>query len=342
MEGLRVLRIGLIGAGGIGRMHTDIIMNEITNARITAVSDIVEANIKKVTDKYPEVKVFDDPHAMIRSDEIDAVLVATWDGNHEEFAISAIKARKYVFVEKPLAPTPEACIRMMNAEIEAGKRYLTVGFMRRYDAGYRQIKQAITDGTIGAPLLLHEQHRNAMPTTGEKHTTEMSANGALVHEFDVTRWLIDDEYETAQLICPKSTRNADEDLIDPQMVILRSKSGIHIDLEIYMNCRYGYDIHCEVVGEEGTAQLPDPAKAIIRKDSNHGYFIDPDWIARFPDAYVTELREWFGSIEREEQIGPTTWDGYAAAAAAKAATKSRLEDGAVVRVEMIEKPALYQ
>ncbi len=337
-----MLRIGLVGAGGIGRMHTDIIMNEITSASITAVSDISEANIKKVKDKYPEVRVIEDPHALIRDPEIDAVLVATWDGNHEEFVVSSIRAGKYVFCEKPLSNTAQACINIMNAELEAGKRYLTVGFMRRYDAGYRQIKEAITSGEIGAPLLLHEQHRNAMPTTGEKHTTDMSASGALVHEFDVTRWLIDDEYETAQLICPKSTRNADPDLIDPQMVILRSKTGVHIDLEIYMNCRYGYDIHCEVVGEEGTAQLPDPAKAYIRKNSNRGYFIDPDWIARFPDAYVAELREWFACVEAGEQKGPTAWDGYAAAATAEACRKSRLEGGTIVPVEMIERPDLYK
>ena len=113
-----MLRIGLVGAGGIGRMHTDIIMNQVTSAAITAVSDIVPENIKKVTDKYPQVKVFDDPHALIRDPEIDAVLVATWDGNHEEFVVSCIKAGKYVFCEKPLSNTAQACVNIMNAEME--------------------------------------------------------------------------------------------------------------------------------------------------------------------------------------------------------------------------------
>ncbi len=93
----------------------------------------------------------------------------------------------------------------MDAEIAGGKRLLMVGFMRRYDKGYRQMKAAIEAQKLGEPLLVHAQHRNAAPT-GEKHTTEMSVNGALVHEFDITRWLVNDEYETAQLICPKSTK----------------------------------------------------------------------------------------------------------------------------------------
>ena len=335
------MKLGLIGAGGIGRMHTDIIMNKIPGAEIVAVNDISKENMKKVTDKYPTVKTFEDPHELIRSEFVDAVIVTTWDRTHEEFVVSCIKAGKRVFCEKPLSNTAQACINIMNAEIEAGRKYLTVGFMRRYDPGYVQVKEAITSGRIGQPLLLHEQHRNAHPT-GEKHTTDMSANGALVHEFDITRWLTGDEYETAQLICPRSTRNADPDLIDPQMVILRTKSGIHIDLEIYMNCIYGYDIHCEVVGEEGTASLPDPSAAVIREKGAYTYKIDPVWINRFADAYVIEMRDWIKCLEEDVLTGPTAWDGYAAAATAEACTKSRLAGGEVIRVEMIEKPDLYK
>ena len=335
-----MIQLGLIGAGGIGRMHTDIIMGQIPGAEITAVNDISRENMKKVTDQYPSVKVFDDPHELIQSPLVDAVIVTTWDRTHEEFVVSAIKAGKYVFCEKPLADTAEACVRMMNEEMAAGKKYLTVGFMRRYDRGYVQVKEAIDSGCIGAPLLLHEQHRNAHPT-GEKHTTDMSANGALVHEFDITRWLTGDEYDTAQLICPKSTRNADPDLIDPQMVILRTKTGIHADLEIYMNCIYGYDIHCEVVGEKGTASLPDLSNAMVRGDGVRGYKIEPVWIDRFADAYAAEMRDWVICVESGRLTGPDAWDGYAAAATAEACTKSRLSGGEIVKVEMIDKPEFY-
>ena len=336
-----MIKLGLIGAGGIGRMHTDIIMNQIPGAEIVAVSDISAENRAKITDQYPSVKSFDDPHELIKSSLTDAVIVTTWDRTHEEFVTASIKAGKHVFCEKPLADTTKACVNIMEAEIAAGKRYLTVGFMRRYDSGYVQVKEAIDSGRIGRPLLLHEQHRNAHPT-GEKHTTDMSANGALVHEFDITRWLTGDEYEMAQLICPRSTRNADEDLIDPQMVILRTKGGIHVDLEIYMNCIYGYDIHCEVVGEEGCASLPDPANAVIRENGARLYKIDPVWVNRFADAYVTEMRDWIKCVEKDSLTGPSAWDGYAAAAAAEACTRSRLGGGQVVKVEMMDKPEFYR
>lgn len=335
-----MLRVGVIGTGGIGRAHVERIATCIPDAKVVAVNDISEESAREVAEQYG-VRWEKDPHALINAEDVDAVIVATWDRTHEEFVVSAIKAGKHVFCEKPLSDTSQGCRNIMDAEIAGGKKLLMVGFMRRYDRGYRQMKAAIENRELGEPLLVHAQHRNAAPT-GEKHTTEMSVNGALVHEFDITRWLINDEYETAQLICPKSTRNADEDLIDPQMVILRTRSGIHIDLEIYMNCRYGYDIQCEVVGEEGTVRLPDPANAIFRKDGGRTYEIHSGWAKRFEEAYETEMKEWVGCVLKDDLSGcPTAWDGYVTALVAEACTKARLT-GEIVKIEMMERPDFYR
>ena len=130
-----MIKLGLIGAGGIGRMHADIIMNQIPGAEIAAVSDISLENREKITVQYPSVKSFDDPHKLIESSLVDAVIVTTWDRTHEEFVVASIKAGKHVFCEKPLADTTKACINIMEAEMSAGKRYLTVGFMSGYDSG---------------------------------------------------------------------------------------------------------------------------------------------------------------------------------------------------------------
>ncbi len=114
-----------------------------------------------------------------------------------------------------------------------------------------------------------------------------------------------------------------------------------MDLEIYMNCIYGYDIHCEVVGEKGTASLPDLSNAMIRGDGVRGCKIEPVWIDRFADAYAAEMRDWVICVESGRLTGPDAWDGYAAAAAAEACTKSRLSGGEIVKVEMIDKPEFY-
>ena len=153
------LRIGLVGTGMIGRTHIERINNKLQGAKVIACADANIDFCKSVAAKYG-LKAYDKGEDMIASDDIDAVIVTTLDPFHEEYVMAAIKAGKYVFCEKPLAPEADACKRIVDAEIAGGKQLVQVGFMRRYDPGYRQLKQLITSGTYGLPLMLHCAHRN--------------------------------------------------------------------------------------------------------------------------------------------------------------------------------------
>ena len=135
---------------------------------------------------------------MIASDDIDAVIVTTIDPYHEQYVMAAIKAGKYVFCEKPLAPEAEACKRIVEAEVAGGKQLVQVGFMRRYDTGYRQLKAAIENRTYGEPLMLHCAHRN--PAVDESYDTPMAVENSMIHEIDVLRWLLNEDYATAEVV----------------------------------------------------------------------------------------------------------------------------------------------
>lgn len=335
------VRIGVIGTGGIGQGHIERITKYIPGATVTAVNDVNVEVCKGVAAKY-NAKFFEDPEELINSDDVDALLVASWDPTHEQFCVSSIKAGKYILCEKPLSDTVEGCERIMEAEIAGGKRLLTVGFMRRFDKDYVELRDVIASGKIGEPLIVHAQHRNKAPT-GCTHTTEMSASGALVHEFDVTRFLIgeDDEYISAQLVYPRSTRYCHEGLIDPQLVYLETKNGVRVELEIYMYCQYGYDIRCEVVGEKGTASLPTPSHTQVRYDGGLINEIVPTWQARFNDAYVTEIAKWVSDVENKKLTGSTAWDGYIASKVAKACNQSRLTKS-IVDIPVVPKPEFYK
>ena len=99
---------------------------------------------------------------------VDAIIVASWGPTHEEYVLAGIAAGKQVFCEKPLATTREACERILDAEVAAGRRLVMVGFMRRYDDGYRAMKEALDRGDIGAPLVFHSAHRNPVGS-GQRH-----------------------------------------------------------------------------------------------------------------------------------------------------------------------------
>lgn len=337
-----MLNIGLIGAGGMGRHHIQNLQAAVPSARVAAVSDVNAENARQAA-ALCGARCVDDPYALIQSRDVDAVMIASWDPTHEGFSVAAIRAGKYVFCEKPLSDTTEGCRRIMEAEQQAGKRLLQVGFMRRYDNDYRELRQTIAQGTIGVPLIVRAQHRNLAPAGGAKITSDMSATNALVHEFDVTRYLLggDDTYVSAQLVAPRSSRFCGDDLVDPQLVYLETRNGVRVELEIFWYCRYGYDIRCEVVGDLGTASLPAPAHTVVRREGRNAFAIVPTWQERFGGAYVTELREWVASVQAGRLSGPSAWDGYVASKVAAACRQSRLT-GEIVAIAPEECPAFYR
>ena len=337
-----MLRIGVIGTGGMGRHHIGNIQTAIPDAKVVAVND-ANPEVAGQVAAGCGARLVENPQALICADDVDAVMIASWDPTHEAFSIAAIEAGKYVFCEKPLSDTPEGCQRIMEAEQKAGKRFLQVGFMRRYDRDYRELRAMIASGAIGMPLVVHAQHRNLAPAGGAKITSDMSATNALVHEFDITRFLIggDDTYVSAQLVSPRSSRFCGDDLIDPQLVYLETRNGIRVELEIYWYCRYGYDIRCEVVGDLGTASLPTPSHTVVRREGQKSYQIVPTWQERFHEAYVTELREWVASVPNGKIVGPSAWDGYVSSKVAAACRQARLS-GEIVPIESMECPEFYR
>ena len=273
---METLRIGLVGTGMIGRTHIERINNKLSGARVVACADINADFCKKVAAQYG-IKAFEDGETMIADPEIDAVIVTTLDQAHEQFVTAAIHAGKYVFCEKPLAPTAADCRRIMEEEIKGGKKLVQVGFMRRYDPGYRQLKEAIDNRTYGEPLLLHCRHRN--PEVDGNWNNSSAVENSMVHEMDVLRWLLGENYVSAEVRYGKTTRRADG-FHDPQIMILTTESGVRIDVESFVCNGHCYDVQCEVVCEDAILNLPQPANIEVVADAVRGRAIDRSWSFR--------------------------------------------------------------
>ncbi|WP_418913987.1 Gfo/Idh/MocA family protein [Agathobaculum sp.] len=331
------LSIGLVGTGAIGRTHIERINNTLQGGKVVACADANIDFCKSVAEKYG-IKAYEKGEDMIAADDIDAVVVTTLDPFHEQYVMAAIKAGKYVFCEKPLAPEADACKRIVEAEMASGKQLVQVGFMRRYDPGYGQLKKAIDSGKYGQPLMLHCVHRNY---DAPGFTTSMPVENSMIHEIDVLRWLLGENYKTAEVVFPKTTRNAEGELRDPQIMYLTTESGVRIDVESFVNCRYGYDVRCEVVCEEGCLNLPEPANAMIRTNDARVTPICHDWSERFPEAYNIEFQSWINACKEGRVDGPSAWDGYVGQVTAKAASKAR-DTQTVVEIHYDEMPDFYK
>ncbi len=333
------LRIGVIGTGMIGRDHARRIQQVLAGAEITALTDVNMDSARAVqADLAPQAEIFATGEELVASDKVDAVLVASWGNTHEQYVLASIAAGKPCFCEKPLATTAAGAKRIVDAEVAAGRRLVQVGFMRRYDAGYRMLKQVV-DNEIGAPLMVHAAHRNL--SVIDQYTTPMAINDTMIHEIDVLRWLLDDDYVSAQVIFPRQSSKSRADLRDPQIVLLETKKGVRIDVEIFVNCNYGYDIQCQVVGEAGLANLPEPMSIVTRKDAKLQNPILTDWKDRFIDSYDVELADFIRAATKGTASGPTSWDGYVAAITADACVKGQENENQIIPIELPETPALY-
>ncbi len=332
------LRIGIIGTGGIGRTHIERVNTNLHGGKIVACADTNTDLAKSVSEKY-NIKQYPTGEDLIAAKDIDAFVITTVDAFHEKFVMEAIKAQKYVFCEKPLAPKADACKRIVDAEMAGGKKLVQVGFMRRYDSGYLQLKQAIQNKTYGEPLLLHCAHRN--PSVPEDYDTPMAVENSMIHEIDVLRWLLGENYTSAEVRFAKDTRRTHKNLRDPQIMILTTESGIRIDVEAFVNNGNNYEIKCEVVCEDAVLNLPEPSNIRITADTKKGIPIHKDWSTRFVDAYNLEFQTWINATNKGMVVGPTSWDGYVAQVTASAASHAR-DTQTIVPIKTEPIPKFYK
>lgn len=330
-------RVGVIGTGTIGSDHVVRLTSQVVGAAVTAVFDVAGERAHQVAASVGAT-AHASWEALVAADDVDAVLIASPGELHPEQAVACIRAGKPVLCEKPIATTTAEAMHVLEAEVAGGRRLVRVGFMRRHDAGYLDVKRAMVDGTIGEPLLAHAVHRNA--SVPDTFRGDMSMTDSLVHEFDAFRWLFDAEIVSVTVMAVRKSPLGPAELRDPQLVVLELSGGEIVTVESFVNCRYGYDVRCEIVGSTGTVSLDNPRTTVVLGGGGRVERVPADWRERFAPAYVSELQAWVGELAAGHVGGPSTWDGYAATAVAEAAVRSYAK-GERVDVDLVEKPSLY-
>jgi myo-inositol 2-dehydrogenase / D-chiro-inositol 1-dehydrogenase len=330
------MRIGVIGCGVMGADHARLLCGQTPGAELVAVHDPDPTRAAAVAAIGRSVRSHSAATDLIADRGVDAVIVASPDATHAPLTIACIEAGKPVLCEKPLAATLDECRNVMKAEIAGKRRLAQVGFMRRFDPGYLAMKRELQSGRIGDPLFFHCVHRNAVAP--DYINSDLVIANSSVHEIDIARFLLEEEFRRVTVVSARSTRKAPNR--QPQFLVLESSSGIVVTVEAFLDAQYGYDVQAELVGEEGAISLAPSPPVSSRLAHRSGFDVAEDWRARFADAYRDQLTEWVAAIETGRSVGSSAWDGYAASATAAAALQARAS-GATAVVALDERPAFY-
>ncbi|HEY6295723.1 MAG TPA: Gfo/Idh/MocA family oxidoreductase [Streptosporangiaceae bacterium] len=325
------VRVGVIGAGNMGAEHVSILHRFVPQAAVTMVAGPDEEQARSVA-AGARARATSDSYALIADPQVDAIVIASPDSTHAGLAIAAIRAGKPVMCEKPLAPTVAECVRVVQEERRSGGRLVSLGFMRRFDPAYTELKTALTAGRCGTPLMIRCVSRNVSFDPGANR--ELSISGSAVHDFDVVSWLLGSAITEVSWHAPGRT-SARASFPDPQLMLLHTEGRVLAVVELFLNAGYGYDIRCEIVGETGAISLANPARLVTDSARTQSTGFPADWRARFADAYRLELQEWIAAVAASRQPTlATAHDGLIAAAVAEAVIASKRDGGRKVAVKI--------
>lgn len=316
-----MVNICLIGAGRAGMIHGRNMAGKIKNAKLMALCDPMEENLKKAQAELAVDFTYTDYHEALQNDSIDAVIIVTPTAYHKEIAIAAAQAKKHIFCEKPLAMNEEECQQIIDA-VAANDVKLQVGFMRRFDSSFRQAKEVIDSGEIGDVVLVKSLTHG--PSQPKKWMFDISiSNGPIgevnSHDLDTLRWFTNDEVESIYAIGGnfRSPEVKEEfpDFYDTVSMNLKFKKGALGAIDGAQYVQYGYDARAEVLGTNGSILIGDQGKYNLTVANKHHQVTHPamnSWTYLFREAYVSEDQSFVDSILEDKEPLVTGYDGLMA------------------------------
>lgn len=333
------VRVGVVGAGGMGSRHARNLVSRVPGARVVAVADADVARARALAAECGAARAYEDGRELVADPEVDAVVVASPDPTHAGYVLACLEAAKPVFCEKPLATRLDEARAVVQREVALGRRLVQVGFQRRYDPEFRALRRALLDGAVGRPVLYRAWHRNVRAAFAPDSSAAVLVNAA-IHDLDEVRWLSGQEVDVVHSVvgCRVDSSLA-EGVYDLQLIQLGLRDGALALVELNLSAAYGYEVGIEVSGDRGTVTAGLPGGVVTRAEGRCTRGVPPDWLERFDAAYAAEVAAWVDHVRRG-QPWPSAWDGYASLAVAEACAES-LATGRPVRVALEAAPPLY-
>lgn len=300
-----IVRIGIIGSGRAGMIHAKNFAASVKYATVEALSDSYEEYLVKHVEELDIKKAYSNYNDLINDENIDAIVIATPTILHQDIAVKAANMGKHIFCEKPMAMNPEECEVMIEAA-QRNKVNLQIGFMRRFDRGFKEAKQRILQGEIGD--LVSVKSLTHGPSSPQQWQYDIAkSNGPLAevnsHDIDTLRWYTESEFKELYAIagnyrCPQ-IKNEFPDFYDNVLLTATFTNGVQGLIDGAVFVQYGYDARVEILGTKGVIFVGGlESNTVVTCTSGTGMSrgIISSWKELFKDAYLNEDIEFIQSI----------------------------------------------
>jgi myo-inositol 2-dehydrogenase / D-chiro-inositol 1-dehydrogenase len=321
------LRIGIIGAGRIGKVHAESLAFRIPEAAPVVIADINASSRREVAERCGIPRVVKDSEEILNDSGVDAVLICSPTDTHANLIVEAARAGKHIFCEKPIDHSLSK-IDLALQEVKRSGVKLQVGFNRRFDANFVRVRSAVTQGEIGTPHLMHIISRDPGPPP----ISYIKTSGGIfldmsIHDFDMARFLVGDEVESIYAtgsvrVDPEIGKAGD---LDTALVVLQFKNGVIATIDNSRRAVYGYDQRVEILGSKGAIATENcysnqailSTSTAIQRDLPLNFFME-----RYTESFVGELRAFVQAVVLNKPVPVNGMDGRIAVVMALAARKS--------------------
>ena len=318
------MRFGIIGAGRIGKIHGGNVAAR-PDSEVALVADAdpaAAAALAKVTGA--KVASVD---AILAAKDVEAVAICSPTDTHADLIERAARAGKAIFCEKPIdldVNRVRACLDVVN---KSGAT-LMVGFNRRFDPNFAELRRRVAEGAIGALEIVSITSRDPSPPP----VSYIARSGGLfrdmmIHDFDMARFVLGEEpvavSAMGSALVDKAIGEAGD--IDTAVVIMETASGKVAQISNSRRATYGYDQRVEAHGDKGMLRADNVRGTTVEWAGAHGFASDKAlnfFLERYDAAYRNELDAFIGAAKSGGKPHPDGGDGLMALLLADAAYRS--------------------
>lgn len=334
------IKIGVIGAGRIGKIHAENLAHLVPGSRLDGVADIMltpemEAWARRLGARL----VTKNPQALLDDKDIDAIIICSATDTHADYTVAAAKAGKHVFCEKPVDTTVSKVLAAMEAVDKAGVK-LQVGFNRRFDHNFKRIRELGAAGDLGQIHIVKITSRDPAPPPA----SYVAVSGGIfldmmIHDFDMARFqagsdVVEAHAFGAVLVDPEIGKAGD---VDTAVVSLKFANGAIGVIDNSRKAAYGYDQRVEVFGSKGSASAGNDTPSTVTLSNESGVTGDKPlyfFLERYKAAFVDEMVAFVAAIKSDTATLVNGKDGLEDLLVALAAGKSLKEKRPVTIAEI--------